>query len=95
MNNLFIYPGSFDPPTYGHFHIVKKFVDIYNLPLTIVCSENPDKQDGWFTTDEVKAMWKTYDLPKGGNYFNACVEHLQYSPILFEEIVERIKKDQG
>lgn len=64
MNNLFIYPGTFDPPTYGHTHIVKKFVEIYNLPLTIVCSENPDKQDRWFASDEIKAMWLTYDLPK-------------------------------
>lgn len=28
---------------------------------------------------------------KGGNYFNACVEHLQYSPVLFSTVTERIK----
>jgi len=65
MNNLFIYPGSFDPPTYGHLHIVKKFVETYNQPLTIVCSENPDKNGGWFETEEIKAMWHTYNLPAG------------------------------
>lgn len=93
MNNLFIYPGSFDPPTYGHFHIVKKFVEIYNLPLTIVCSENPDKQDGWFTTDEVKAMWKTYDLPKGVEVLSLAELQANYSHKEYRFIMVRGIRD--
>jgi len=93
MRNLFIYPGSFDPPTYGHFHIVKKFVEIYNLPLTIVCSENPDKQDGWFTTDEVKAMWKTYDLPKGVEVLSLSELQANYSHKEYRFIMVRGIRD--
>lgn len=93
MNNLFIYPGSFDPPTYGHFHIVKKFVEIYNLPLTIVCSENPDKQDGWFTTDEAKTMWKTYDLPKGVEVLSLSELRANYSHKEYRFIMVRGIRD--
>lgn len=64
MNKVFIYPGSFCPPTYGHLHIVKTFVEQYELPLIIICSENPDKMDNWFTPNECVDMWKTYTLPR-------------------------------
>ena len=63
MNNLFIYPGSFDLPTYGHLHIVKKFLETYDQPLTIVCSENPNKKAKWFAIEDIKKMWLTYELP--------------------------------
>jgi pantetheine-phosphate adenylyltransferase len=63
MEPLYIFPGSFCPPTFGHFEIVCKAAEI--LPeLTIVCSRNPAKGNDWFTEEECTQMWiQAYDLP--------------------------------
>jgi len=62
MEPTYIYPGSFCPPTYGHFGIVKKAAAV--LPhVTIVCSRNSEK-DYWFSEDECVAMWNAYKLPE-------------------------------
>jgi pantetheine-phosphate adenylyltransferase len=63
-DKLFIYPGSFNPPSYGHYNIAKTFVEQYEQPLIILCSENHNKENVWFTQEECKKMWKTYDLPE-------------------------------
>ena len=59
---LFIYPGSFCPPTYGHLEILKKVADVESF-IYVVCSSNPEKNDNWFTEEECKQMWLAYDLP--------------------------------
>ncbi len=62
MEPVYIYPGSFCPPTYGHLGIVKKAAAA--LPhLTIVCSRNSEK-DYWFSEDECAIMWRAYKLPE-------------------------------
>ncbi|MBI2041546.1 MAG: adenylyltransferase/cytidyltransferase family protein [Candidatus Nealsonbacteria bacterium] len=63
MKAIFVYPGTFCPPTYGHLQIVKKAAEI--LPeVVVICSVNPDKNDNWFSPEECKDMWSAYDLPE-------------------------------
>lgn len=63
MEGRFFYPGTFCPPTYGHLAIAHKAAELCG-EITIVCSENPEKGDGvWFTPEECKELWRTYDLP--------------------------------
>ncbi len=57
-----IYPGTFCPPTYGHAAIARSAAAMYD-DVTIVCSENPEKDHPWFTPTECAALWDAYDLP--------------------------------
>lgn len=63
MKAVFVFPGTFCPPTYGHVEIAKKASAICGEVL-IVCSLNEDKEKIWFTQEECKEMWKTYGLCK-------------------------------
>jgi len=64
MGFIYVYPGTFSPPTLAHEAIVKQAAKM--LPreiIYIVCSVNPDKKP-WFTPDECKKMWEeSFDLP--------------------------------
>lgn len=62
-SSIFVYAGTFSPPHIGHYQIVQKFASAHNKSLWIVCSENPDKTNNWFTPEECKRMWLSYDLP--------------------------------
>jgi len=63
MKTQYVYPGSFCPPTYGHLAILKRAAEF--LPeVVVVCSENRDKVDRWFSPEVCKEMWKTYALPE-------------------------------
>jgi len=63
MKAVYIYPGTFSPPTLGHLNIVQQAAAI--LPeLVVICSENPNKENVWFNPDECKRLWLTYSLPK-------------------------------
>lgn len=64
MTKTYVYPGTFSPPHRGHVQIALKFVEQYNVPLIVLCSENPDKSENWFTPDECKQMWLSYGLPE-------------------------------
>jgi pantetheine-phosphate adenylyltransferase len=59
---LAVYPGSFCPPTFGHFNIVSRAALMFQK-LVVLCSENPEKT-GWFSQEECKEMWLSYPLPK-------------------------------
>ena len=62
MKPIYVYPGSFCPPTYGHVSIVVKSAEL--LPeVIILCSNNQDKSDRWFSEDECAEMWNAYSLP--------------------------------
>lgn len=59
---MYVLPGSFSPPTYGHVHLAERAAK--RCPeLTIVCSVNPDKAEIMFTPDEAKALFLSYSLP--------------------------------
>jgi len=61
MKTLFVYPGSFSPPTYGHLCIVKQAATI-TPELIIICSTNEDKNN-IFTEEESVTLWQAYKLP--------------------------------
>jgi pantetheine-phosphate adenylyltransferase len=61
MKPFFVYPGSFCPPTYGHVAIANKAAELFG-EITVICSENPEKEKAWFSTQECKEMWLTYNL---------------------------------
>ncbi|MFA4942106.1 MAG: adenylyltransferase/cytidyltransferase family protein [Patescibacteria group bacterium] len=63
MKPICVYPGTFSPPTFGHLSIVRQAAAIFS-ELIILCSENPNKRDVWFTPDECRTLWEAYQLPK-------------------------------
>ena len=49
MKPVFVYPGTFCPPTYGHLAIVRKAAKLFPRDvLNIVCSFNPGKKTTCF-----------------------------------------------
>lgn len=63
MSPIYIYPGTFSPPTFGHLHIVEKalkLVEAYHEELTVICSVNPGKDRNWFSAEESKKLWSSY-----------------------------------
>ncbi len=61
-----IFPGSFDPPTYGHVEVATRALKVFK-DLYIVCSTNPSKNNRWFKPEECVEMWKSYNLPPSIN----------------------------
>ena len=50
MKNKAIYPGTFDPITYGHIDILKKATNIFEKVILAVAEDSG--KDNLFTTDE-------------------------------------------
>jgi pantetheine-phosphate adenylyltransferase len=62
MKPIYVYAGSFCPPTYGHLNILRKAAEIFP-EVVVVCSVNPNKNGNWFTPEECCRLWQSYDLP--------------------------------
>ncbi len=52
-----IYPGSFDPPTFGHLDVVERAARCFG-ELVVAIVVNPQKRSPMFTLDERVAMLK-------------------------------------
>jgi cytidyltransferase-like protein len=76
MKPVFVYSGTFDPPTYGHYNLLQKASEIFP-EITVVCSDH-SKLPTKFSLAERVALWKTYPLSEG-----VSVE-------TFEEFLERL-----
>ena len=50
-----IYPGTFDPVTYGHIDIVKRAVDLFD-EVVVTVAINPTKQPLFTTEERVKML---------------------------------------
>lgn len=59
--NIAVFPGSFDPPTYGHLNVIERASKIFDK-IDVVVSENPGKNN-LFTADERVLMLKTLVEP--------------------------------
>lgn len=53
-NRVGVYPGSFDPPTYGHLDLIERAARLFDT-LIVAVAWNPEKT-GLFTADERIAM---------------------------------------
>ena len=63
-NGLALYPGSFDPPTFGHLDLIVRAIRIFDR-LIVGVAKNNDKQS-LFTTEERVEMLRelTADMPQ-------------------------------
>jgi pantetheine-phosphate adenylyltransferase len=66
-----VFPGSFDPPTFGHLNIIERAASIFD-ELVVVVAENPQKKD-LFTLEERMVMvselvkpWKNVAVESSG-----------------------------
>lgn len=50
-----LYPGSFDPITYGHMNVVEQALAIFDK-VVIAVLVNRNKSGGWFSLEERKAI---------------------------------------
>ncbi|MFZ5943213.1 MAG: pantetheine-phosphate adenylyltransferase [Bacillota bacterium] len=64
MGKIAVYPGTFDPVTYGHMHIIKRAAKMFDKVIMAVASDNYKKTV--FNLDERLNLIKVcclYDLP--------------------------------
>lgn len=57
MKRRAIYPGSFDPPTYGHIDIIRRSLQMVD-EVVVAVVYNPQKNDFLFTPQERIDMFK-------------------------------------
>ncbi len=56
MNKIAVYPGSFDPPHYGHIAVLREACKIFDKVIVLI-SVNPAKK-GLLTLDDKYLFWK-------------------------------------
>lgn len=79
MQPIYIYAGTFSPPTLGHFHILQKISRL--VPhVHVTCGQNPHKTEKWFKPEECVQLWNTYPLPE-----NVSVSTLADVPVAPED----------
>lgn len=85
MSITYLYPGSFCPPTYGHLHVVEKAAKLFGK-VTIVCSDNPNKTNKWFTPEQCADLWRRgYRLPV--NVSVTTIKEIRQSNLNMSEVV--------
>ena len=88
MKNIGIYPGTFDPITYGHIDVIRKSLKFLNK-LIVAISINNEKRH-LFSSDERleivrKALFK--DFLDRNNFLNNTVNRQQNNFIRFANSV--------
>lgn len=62
MKPVFVYSGTFDPPTYGHLTLLEEAAKVFPK-IIVVCSDHTRKKSK-FTQEERVELWQSYSLPK-------------------------------
>ena len=82
MNKIGIYPGTFDPITYGHIDVVRRSLKIVDKLIVAISNEYPDNY--LFSDQErVKKLYpqkKTWDFQK--IFFICVLENYQVKKLL-------------
>ena len=65
-----VFPGSFDPPTYGHINIIERASRLFDA-IDVVISINPDKHY-LFSEEERLSMIRQLTEPYGNVSVHAC-----------------------
>ena len=73
MNKVAIYPGTFDPITYGHIDVIKKALKLFDR--IVVGVSDASNKNYLFNSDERieivnKALFKDLGLNKKKNFSN-------------------------
>lgn len=76
MNKIAIYAGSFDPPTLGHFNIIKKSVNLFDK-LIIAVGDNPKKSYMFSGEERVELIKKSIKLEYPEIYSKVEVEYFK------------------
>ncbi|RJP70995.1 MAG: pantetheine-phosphate adenylyltransferase [Ignavibacteriales bacterium] len=73
-----IYPGTFDPVTYGHIDIVRRAIDLFD-EVNVTIAVNPNKAVTLFTADEriflLKESLKEFDNVYVDYFTGLTVDH--------------------
>ncbi|MDP2910786.1 MAG: pantetheine-phosphate adenylyltransferase [Candidatus Omnitrophota bacterium] len=64
MRNIAVYPGSFDPVTYGHLDIIKRAVKIFDKVIVAV-AHNSEKDPLFSVSERVELLKKAVKGVKG------------------------------
>ena len=56
-HNIFVFPGSFDPPTIGHVDIIERAASLCDV-LYVCVLQNADKKQSLLSTDERVSLLK-------------------------------------
>ncbi len=69
MKNIGIYPGTFDPITFGHIDVIKKSLKIVDKVILCISNANADQKNCLFTLEErieivKKALFKDLKFSK-------------------------------
>jgi len=78
MKKIGIYPGTFDPLTYGHIDVVKRSLKI--VDKVIVAVSNDDTKDYLFTSEERVSLIKN-SLFKDLNYKKNLIEVVSFKTL--------------
>jgi len=93
MKPLYVYPGSFCPPTRGHLEVVRQAAEMFEQVI-VLCSTNEEKDSRWFTEQECVELWQTYALPANVKVLTLA-QLLELNPDLSSIIMIRGIRDES
>ncbi len=72
-----IYPGTFDPVTYGHIDVIKRAIELFDF-IVVTVAVNPGKQPLFTTKERVKMLeesLKEFDNISVDSFDGLVVDH--------------------